>query len=215
MRTFILHLGKNLVGCFSKYYLLWHIGAIVLTYVLVAAGIDWRYFEAVGNPTLQSFFFPAMSIGALLPLVLPALFYATGYLGQNRHTVIAALALVQAEILAFSISAFYKAFTGRIQPPLRNFGMLVDSSNGFHFGFMRDGIFWGWPSTHTTIAFAMAVTLYTLYPTRKFLRYLFLVYAFYIGLGVSINIHWLSDCAAGMIIGTLIGEVVGRSFFKK
>ena len=34
----------------------------------------------------------------------------------------------------------------------------------------------------------------------------------YIGLGVSMTIHWFSDFAAGAILGTIIGLVVGRSF---
>jgi hypothetical protein len=37
-----------------------------------------------------------------------------------------------------------------------------------------------------------------------------LLYAFYIGLAVSISIHWLSEFVAGAIIGSLIGRVVGN-----
>jgi hypothetical protein len=39
-----------------------------------------------------------------------------------------------------------------------------------------------------------------------------LLYAFYIGLGVSVTIHWFSEFVAGAIIGSVIGIVVGRSF---
>ncbi|MEK7625512.1 MAG: phosphatase PAP2 family protein [Patescibacteria group bacterium] len=214
MRSFIFHLEKNLVGCFSKYYLLWHLGAITLTYLLVATGFDWRFFVATRNPTLQSFLFPAAAIGGLVPLFGPLFFIALGSLIRNRKTIMSAVAVIQAELLGFIISGFYKVFTGRIQPPLHFTGQLLDDSGGFRFGILRGGVFWGWPSTHTTVAFAMAVTLYILYPRKRLFRYFLIAYAFYIGIGISTNIHWFSDGAAGAIIGTLIGEVVGRSFVK-
>jgi len=39
-----------------------------------------------------------------------------------------------------------------------------------------------------------------------------ILYAFYVGIGVSLTIHWFSDFAAGAIIGSVIGAVVGKSF---
>ena len=39
-----------------------------------------------------------------------------------------------------------------------------------------------------------------------------ITYALYIGIGVSMTIHWFSDFAAGAIVGSVIGTVVGRSF---
>jgi F0F1-type ATP synthase assembly protein I len=42
-----------------------------------------------------------------------------------------------------------------------------------------------------------------------------LLYAFYIGLGVSVTIHWLSEFVAGAIIGSVIGMTVGRSFKRE
>jgi membrane-associated phospholipid phosphatase len=77
---------------------------------------------------------------------------------------------------------------------------------------MRGGVFWGWPSSHTTIAFAMAVTVFTLYPKQRWLGWVAILYAGYVGLGVSMTIHWFSDFAAGAIIGSVIGAVVGKSF---
>jgi membrane-associated phospholipid phosphatase len=76
-------------------------------------------------------------------------------------------------------------------------------------------MFWGWPSSHTTVAFAMAACLITLYPGNKKLILFASLYAFYIGLGVSVTIHWFSEFVAGAIIGSVIGMVVGRSFKSK
>ena len=36
----------------------------------------------------------------------------------------------------------------------------------------------------------------------------------YVGIGVSLTIHWFSDFVAGVIFGSVIGIVVGKSFFK-
>lgn len=58
----------------------------------------------------------------------------------------------------------------------------------------------------------MAVMLIKLYPENATIRVDGLAYASLIGLGVSTNIHWLSDAFAGALIGYAIGETVGRTF---
>jgi len=47
---------------------------------------------------------------------------------------------------------------------------------------------------------------------KRKISWLALVYAGYIGLGVSMTIHWCSDSVAGAILGTVIGRVVGKSW---
>ena len=39
-----------------------------------------------------------------------------------------------------------------------------------------------------------------------------MAYAFCVGIGVSMTIHWFSDFSAGAIIGTVIDVVVGKCF---
>jgi len=92
---------------------------------------------------------------------------------------------------------------------------LTDSSHGFQLGFLKGGVFWGWPSSHTTVAFAMSVCLIQLFPKNKILTVSALIYAFYLGLSVSVSIHWLTEFVAGAIIGSVIGKVVGRCFREK
>ena len=58
----------------------------------------------------------------------------------------------------------------------------------------------------------MAVTILTLFPKRRWLGCLAIAYALYVGIGVSMTIHWFSDFVAGAIIGSVIGAVVGKSF---
>jgi len=144
-----------------------------------------------------------------LPIYLPLILLAIGFVVRNAKVILTGWAVAQAELLGALIVVAYKAFTGRAHPP-HNVG--PDISHVFHFGILRGGVFWGWPSSHTTIAFAMAVTVFTLYPKQRRLGLLAILYAFYIGIGVSMTIHWFSDFVAGAIIGSVIGTVVGKGF---
>jgi membrane-associated phospholipid phosphatase len=179
----------------------------------VTSGFDWLYFESTRSAALNSVLFPAVFLGGILPIFVPLVVLAVGKIKKSATMVRAAWAVAQAEILGLLISSTYKAFTGRIQPPHAN--SAVDTSREFMFGFFRHGVFWGWPSSHTTVAFAGAVTLAALYAKNKTIRYAAIAYAFYVGFGVSISIHWFSDFVAGAIIGTVIGIVVGKSFLER
>ena len=148
-------------------------------------------------------------VGGLLPIFLPPTLYILGFLGKRPILKITAVALFQAAAIGSFVSSFYKAFTGRVQPDLLN--SAIDISQNFQFGFLKHGIFWGWPSSHTTIAFAMAITLIYVFPKNKIVSYGALLYAFYIGIGISANIHWFSEFIAGALIGTAIGITVGKS----
>jgi membrane-associated phospholipid phosphatase len=209
MKQFLVTVPRNLMGCFSGRRLVWHVVAIVLTFILVLSGFDWHWFLATRNPALRLWMWPSVHIGGLLPIVLPLFLLVVGFIIQSSKTILAGWAIGQAALLGSLISSTYKAFTGRVHPA-RVVG--EDISHIFHFGFIRGGIFWGWPSSHTTIAFAMAVTVFTLYPKPRWLGWVAILYACYVGLGVSMTIHWFSDFAAGAIIGSVIGAVVGKGF---
>jgi membrane-associated phospholipid phosphatase len=212
MKQFLVALPRNLIGCFTGWRLIGHLVAILLTVILVLSGFDWHYFLATRNPALRSWMWPAVFIGGLLPIYLPLLLLAFGFLAKNARTILTGWAVAQAELLGALIVIAYKAFTGRAHPA-RSIG--ADISHVFHFGWLRGGVFWGWPSSHTTIAFAMAMTVFTLYPKPRWLGLVAIFYAFYIGIGVSMTIHWFSDFAAGAIVGSVIGAVVGKSFLGK
>ncbi|MBF8270154.1 MAG: phosphatase PAP2 family protein [Gammaproteobacteria bacterium] len=206
LKTFV----ANFAAAFSGRYLIFHGIAIGLTAVLVLSGFDWWYFTAHKLPVVYIILFPAMIIGMFFPLILPITMYLAGKFGKQKRILCTAFAVAQAVILGSLISSIYKAFTGRIQPDFMN--MTTDISHNFQFGFLQHGIFWGWPSSHTTIAFAMAFTIIFLYRGNKGVLFGALLYAFYIGLGVSLSIHWFSDFVAGALIGTAIGMTVGKSY---
>jgi membrane-associated phospholipid phosphatase len=218
-RTFFQDLLKNAVRCFKGYNLLWHLLAIVLTCFILNSGFDWYYFIATRMPGLRGYLFPAVRLGMFLPVILPLSLLAVYAVNRSFRFRNTALALAQTAVLGLVISSLYKAFTGRIPPPhfFRNAlpGPLADTSHGFRFGFLRGGMFWGWPSSHTSVAFAMAVALWKLYPENRIVRYGAILYALYVGIAVSMSIHWFSEFAAGAIIGSVIGAVVGECFYRK
>ena len=216
MLGFFHKIFKNVAEIFWGWNLLWHLAAISLTYILVTSGFDWLYFKSTRSSALDTFLFPAVILGGLVPLTTPFITLAVSKYKKNYKISNTAYALGQSAILGLFISDFYKAFTGRVPPPeIFNHGTIVDVSRVFQFGFWRGGIFWGWPSTHTTIAFAMAAALAMLYSKNKLVGYLAMLYAFYVGIGVSMTIHWFSDFAAGAIIGAVIGIVIGKSFRER
>jgi membrane-associated phospholipid phosphatase len=91
---------------------------------------------------------------------------------------------------------------------------VLELSHGFQFGIYRGGIFWGWPSSHTATAFAMSVALALFYKEKKWVGYVAVAYATYIGLGASMSFHWLGDVVMGVILGTICGVLVAKKFQK-
>jgi membrane-associated phospholipid phosphatase len=213
MKPLFYKFGKNIGQLFKGYNILWQLLAIPLTYYIVHSGFDWNYFLFFNGSLLASLLFSAAIVGALVPIIIPLGILLYGKIKNNVRILNTGFALGQAALIGFLLSSFYKIFSGRVGPPLGQLSnSILDTSRTFYFGFLRGGIFWGWPSSHTTIAFAMAFTLVTLYPKNKLVKTLSLVYALYIGIGVSMTIHWFSDFAAGIIFGVLIGVTVGKAF---
>ncbi len=229
MAPLFYNFWKNIAECFSLKNLKYHVLAVVLTYIIVSYGLDWKYFNFFAGSTLSYVLFSSAIVGGLLPIFLPIIILLYGKIRKNISILNTGFALGQSAILGYLISSFYKVWSGRAAPPLNHLdnkfldftnlnkigSVLPDTSRIFHLGFWGNGIFWGWPSSHTTVAFAMAFAIWTLFPKNKTVRALALIYALYIGFGVSMTIHWFSDFAAGAIIGTLIGVIVGRSFKKR
>jgi len=197
---------RNIADCFKGWNLIWQGIMIFITYGIVVSGLDWWYFQTFGVNDIRVLIFPALIGGSLLPILVPIVFFV------KKKTSLA-WALGQSAIIGSILSSTYKLFTGRIPPTLGS--NVIDISNGFRFGLYQGGIFWGWPSSHTTIAFSMAVALITIYPKNLLLKILALSYALYVGLAVSVSIHWLSEFVAGAILGSVIGTVVGRNFVNK
>jgi len=217
MFGFLYQLPQNLIKCFNKKVIFWHLLAIVITFLIIISGFDWYFFIHTRNLTLQAILFPAAIIGGLVPILSPFIILIIGKIKKNQKIINTGYAIGQSAFVGLLLSWFYKAFTGRAHPEgFRAITTsLVDNSHIFNFGFLRGGVFWGWPSSHTTVAFAISMALFTLYPKNKWFRVVVILYALYIGVGVSTNIHWFSDFVAGIIFGTIAGITVGKSFLNK
>lgn len=212
MKRFFYKIVQNFLGTFTGKNTLLHILAIILTLLLVMSGIDWAYFVAIHSSSEGMYLWPAIALGGIVPILLPLSLFLFARIRKNHTLYTSGFAIAQAALLGLVISSLYKVFTGRV-PPMRHMqGALTDISHQFQFGFMRGGVFWGWPSSHTTIAFAMMTALIMLYPKKRNLHLTAFFYAFYVGLGVTVGIHWFSEFIAGALIGTAIGTTVGRSF---
>src|ERR1039458_144528 len=116
MKQFLSTLPRNLLDCFRGRMIIWHIIAIILTFILVTSDFDWLYFASTRNPILRSWMFPATPISGLVPLSLPLILLAIGSINRSADTTVAAWAVGQAELIGALVAAAYKAITGRVHP---------------------------------------------------------------------------------------------------
>ena len=203
---------RHIIKIFSGKNLLLHLLAIILTFIIVISDFDWKYFLFFHHSAIQHLLFPAVWIGFFVPVFVPVILLILGFILKNFLIRNIGWALGQAAFTGWLVASFYKAFTGRPGPGFHGHQPLHDITHIFRFGFLRGGIFWGWPSSHTTVACAMAFTLFFMFRENKWIRYLAPLYALFIGIGVSMSIHWFSDFVAGAIFGFIIGSVIGKSF---
>ena len=197
--------GKNLYA---------HISAYILTYLLVISGLDWKYFLIMNNLAPRYILFSADILGYIFPFLLIVFLFTYGKINKKTHYINLSFILIKTVVTAFLVALLYKSFTGRISPP--DHGILIDTSNQWNFGFMDYSVLGGWPSTHAMVMFAIASSLVTLYPKSYLLHVLIYILALYVGIGVSIEFHWLSELLSGIIIGTIIGiTVVNKSINAK
>ena len=193
--------------------------AVAGTYGFVESGLDWKYNRFLyNNQTLAHFDYPSLYVGYAMPVLLPIGFYLIGNKTTNQKLQITGLALAQTVIISLMFTSFMKGITGRISPgiidvldhnrSLQN----TDYSRDFKWGFGRRGFIAGWPSAHTTTAFAMAAALSEIYYDRIWVKAGAFSYAVLIGAGVSLCVHWSSEVFAGALIGYAIGKTVGRDF---
>lgn len=207
-------LVQNTLHAYTGGRYAWHLLAAALTALLVITGFDWQFFVATRSDYLAPIIFAAGIGGFFVPVAVPVVLYIVGGLMKNARLTHASFAGAQAVVIAWGISSFYKAFTGRIEPEFL-MHVLDDRSRTFNFGFLEYGIFWGWPSSHTAVAFALATALTVVFSKNAYLRVLVFAYAFFIAFGAAVGFHWFSDVLAGAIVGSLVGTVVGRSFLSR
>lgn len=214
-RVFLSDIVRHAVACYSGYRIFVHVGAACITVALALSGIDWFFYTETRASWLRPVVYAAGIGGFFMPLLIPLSLYLYSEYAKSAHARLASAAAAQSVIIAWSITAVYKAFTGRVEPEFYPaLEMLIDRSRTFNFGFLEYGIYWGWPSSHTAVAFALATALAHFYAGRPFARLCLFLFATLVATGAALGFHWLSDVVAGAIIGSLVGSVVARSMTK-
>ena len=208
---------RFVIEIFSLRFLPLHLGVIIVTIILVFSGLDWAYFVYVLSAVPASFLHIADATGFILPSLLMMVSIGILVVSRKKLERLYAEAMIYAILLGITLSTIIKAFTGRISPPHFHYGeaqAMIDNSQAFNFGFLRESVMGGWPSSHATIAFAIAVTLILLLPKRWYVFVTIFAPALFISIGVTFGFHWLSEFIAGTSLGTVIGLVVG-GFYNK
>jgi hypothetical protein len=146
------HLPRTVKKIFSGWNLLGHALAIGLTILIVGTGLDWRYYQATRVKELFALARPALRLGVVLPICAPLWILAVALAQKRVRLAWTAWGMGQAALLGYLVASTYKAFTGRLPPPLPwrlaeypAGALSLDSSHGFQLGFWRGGIFGAGP----------------------------------------------------------------------
>ena len=217
--SFFTDIGTNLRGTVTGWNSVYHLAGAGITPVLITQDIDSRVQEHFHeHKSIGYLTFPVAPAG-LMAAVVPYLLYRRGTQTGNRETLGAAYATGQAVLLAFSYQTLLKAFTGRADPIGNPPEGVAERSRDFRFGFLRRGVFHGWPSGHAMTITALMSSLTTYYPENRTLRLWSYATVLYTVVGVTSlaggEMHWFSDGVAGALMGWAIGRTVGSSFRQK
>ena len=209
--------GNNIVNSFKGNNIYYHLGGAAATAILVTSGADYyvnKYFnehEEYGNATV-----PVVRAAMYFPIVIFGSLFAYGKLHKDYEAVGASYAVLQSSIIAFGYNTILKGLTGRPGPDWRHNDDMEDLSKTFRFGFLRGGVFWGWPSGHTSSTMTIVSALTSFYPHKTWLKAMGYSYVAYMVLGVSsVNrggMHWFSDAVAASLMSYAIGSTVGKYY---
>ncbi len=213
------NLGNNILDSFKGNNLYLHLAGVASTALIVKTGFDYQvehYFNQ--HPEYSQWTRPILFTGELLPFVAGGSLFAYAKIKNNDETLGASFAVLQASLIEFIYNSALKAVTGRPNPDWRHNSNMDSLSKTFRFGFLRGGIFWGWPSGHTAATMAVVSALTNYYPDKTWLKIAGYGLVAYTILGVSsVNrggMHWFSDAVAAALMSYAVGSTVGKYFRK-
>lgn len=214
------NIGNNILNSFKGDNLYLHLAGIASTVLIVTTNTDYhvhKFFydhEEFGNAAR-----PIIRAGMFIPFVTGGSLYAYGKFAEDDRAVAASFAVLQASLVAFLYNSLLKAVTGRPNPDWQHHSDMKALSKTFRFGFMRGGVFWGWPSGHTSSAMAVVSALTSFYADKTWLKvagYSLVAYMMY---GVSSlhrgGMHWFSDAVAAAFMSYAIGSTIGKYYRSK
>ena len=209
------NIAAHLAASYSGWNSFAHLGGVGATWFLIETQIDARVQEwsARRHKVLSgAASFPALAGGFFAPALVP--FYMMR--STNPRIRKGGLAAGQAVAAALCASTLLKALSGRSAPDARRPHDVERRSRRFRFGFLRGGVFDGWPSGHAMTNMALAASLSSYFGASGRLRLCVYGWAAYVMAGVTFGarggVHWLSDAVAGGLMGWAIGTTIGKRF---
>lgn len=210
-------LGTNLLRSAVGWTTVLHVTGSVATWGMVKTGTDARFQRMASrqdetpNAIASA---PGMLTGTFAPVLLSAGLY---FLPDDPEIRTGGAAAMQAVGISFLYNNALKAVTGRV-PPRADDPDPQARSGEFHFGFLEEGVFYGWPSGHTMVNTAMATSLYAVYRDKAWALPAAVGYSAWIGTSMVYggrgSVHWASEAVAGWLMGAGIGWVVGDSYYR-
>ena len=211
------NIGNNFLHIFKGRNLYLQLGAVGATAVLVPTDVDYNvehFFNT--HPQYTGWSNAVNYTGQDLPFIVGGGLLAYAELAGNNEVLGASFAVIQASLIAVVYNSALKAFTGRPGPRWQYHSNMEALSETFRFGFLRGGIFWGWPSGHTVASMAVVSALTSYYPHSTWLKIAGYGIVGYTMAAVSAHnrggMHWFSDAVAGALISYTIGSSVGSYF---
>jgi membrane-associated phospholipid phosphatase len=194
-----------------------HLAAVGVTWLMVETDVDaraQRWADGLDGTASRVARIPGLAGGMLVPTVLPIWLYVSANRRDDGYVAAGAAAAGQAVVLAFVANNALKALTGRRPPDSGKHLDDSERSRGFRFGFLRGGVFNGWPSGHVMVNTALAASLATYFDEIDWMPVAAYGWAAYVAASVTVggHVHWLSDTLAGGMMGWAIGRTVGRGF---
>jgi len=209
--------GNNVIDSFRGNNIYFHLTAVAATAIIVDQGVDYdveHYFNQ--HAEYGSWARPVVFTGEYFPFIAGGSLFAYAKLRNDREVLGASFAVLQASLIEFLYNSALKAVTGRPNPDWRHVSDMDSLSRTFRFGFLRGGVFWGWPSGHTAATMAVVSALTSYYPDKTWLKVVGFGLVGYTMFGVSANnrggMHWFSDALAGALMSYAVGSTVGKYY---
>ena len=214
------NIGNNIVNSFKGDNVYLHLAGIASTVLIVTTNTDYyvhNYFyehENLGNAAM-----PLIHYAIYIPFVTGGSLYAYGKLNKDDRAVAASFAVFQSSLVALAYNSLLKAITGRPHPDWQDSTDMKSLSKTFRFGFLRGGVWWGWPSGHTSSVMAVVSALTNFYSEKTWLKVAGYSLTAYMMLGVSSlhrgGMHWFSDAVAATFMSYAIGSTIGKYYRSK
>lgn len=209
--------GNNILDSFKGDNLYLHLTAVASTCLLVAGNVDYEvehFFNT--HPGYGQYSRGVFITGEYLPFIAGGSLLLYAGAAKNKEALGASFAVIQASIIELMYNTALKAITGRPGPDWRHDSDMKALSKTFRFGFLRGGVFWGWPSGHTATTTAVVSALMGYYPNGTWLKVAgFGLIAYTIYAVSSVNrggMHWFSDAIAAALMSYAIGFTVGKYY---